>query len=257
MITIKNLLFNYSNREKPVINDLSFEIHPGKVYVLLGLNGCGKTTLIKLLAGLYKPTSGIIEYNNQDLQSIKINERSKLFSYVSQKGINNDDYNVKDYLTYGYANSLKFYESPKQEQVSQVNEIAKKFHIENLLNKKIGQLSGGEKQIVMIASSIIQNTEIILLDEPTSALDLKNQNLVLSALKDISSNGKTIIFSSHNPNHALFLDADVLLMNDGKITKSGSSNEIIDIESLNEIYGKNLCYSKDLGYNEISFIRSK
>lgn len=255
MITIKNLLFNYSNREKPVINDLSIEIRPGKVYVLLGLNGCGKTTLIKLLAGLYRPTSGIIEYNNQDLQSIKINERSKIFSYVSQKGIINDDYNVKDYLTYGYANSLKFYESPKEGQVKQVNEIAKKFHIENLLSKKLGQLSGGEKQIVMIASSLIQNTDIILLDEPTSALDLKNQNLVLSTLKDISSNGKTIIFSSHNPNHALFLDADVLLMNDGKITKSGSSNEIINVKSLNEIYGENLCYSKDLGYNEISFMK--
>ena len=117
----------------------------------------------------------------------------------------------------------------------------------------MNQLSGGEKQIVTIATAILQDTPIILLDEPTSALDLKNQNLVLSLLKEISKDGKTIIFSSHNPNHALFLEANVLLMSEGKIIIEGASESIIKKEILRKVYGELLCFSYELPYNEVSF----
>ena len=253
MIIIKNLNFNYYKGTKKVINNLSVKIEKGTINILLGLNGCGKTTLIKLLSGLLEPTSGEIFYDKKLLKDISIKERSKIFSYVSQKSINSDDFNVKDYLTYGVVNSLKFYEHPKYEHEKEVLKVSKKLNIEHLLDKKIGQLSGGEKQIITIAAAIIQNTPVIILDEPTSALDLKNQNSVLSLLKEIAKDGKTIILSSHNPNHALFLNANVLLMNNGTIIKSGQSNEVIKKEQLKEIYGNSLCYSNELPYNEISF----
>lgn len=253
MIRIKNLNFNYDKGTKKVINNSSVKIEKGTINILLGLNGCGKTTLIKLLSGLLEPTSGEIFYDNRLLKDISIKERSKIFSYVSQKSINSDDFNVKDYLTYGVVNSLKFYEHPKYEHEKEVLKVSKKLNIEHLLDKKIGQLSGGEKQIITIAAAIIQNTPVIILDEPTSALDLKNQNSVLSLLKEIAKDGKTIILSSHNPNHALFLNANVLLMNNGTIIKSGQSNEVIKKEQLKEIYGNSLCYSNELPYNEISF----
>ena len=253
MIIIKNLNFNYYKGTKKVINNLSVKIEKGTINILLGLNGCGKTTLIKLLSGLLEPTSGEIFYDNRLLKDISIKERSKIFSYVSQKSINSDDFNVKDYLTYGVVNSLKFYELPKDEHEKEVLQVSKKLNIEHLLDKKIGQLSGGEKQIITIAAAIIQYTPVIILDEPTSALDLKNQNSVLSLLKEIAKDGKTIILSSHNPNHALFLNANVLLMNNGTIIKSGQSNEVIKKEQLKEIYGNSLCYSNELPYNEISF----
>ena len=114
-------------------------------------------------------------------------------------------------------------------------------------------LSGGERQVVMIAASILQDTPIILLDEPTSALDLKNQNMVLTLLKEISKEGKTIILSSHNPNHALFLESNVILLNEGKILEEGHSNKIIKVDILEKVYGETLCYSKDLEYQEVSF----
>lgn len=253
MIIIKNLNFNYYKGTKKVINNLSVKIEKGTINILLGLNGCGKTTLIKLLSGLLEPTSGDIFYDKRLLKDISIKERSKIFSYVAQKSINSDDFIVKDYLTYGVVNALKFYEKPKDEHKQQVLQVSKKLNIDHLLNKKIGQLSGGEKQIITIAAAIIQNTPVIILDEPTSALDLKNQNNVLSLLKEIEKEGKTIILSSHNPNHALFLNANVLLMNNGIIIKSGKSNEVIKKEQLKEIYGNSLCYSNELPYNEISF----
>ena len=253
MIQIKNLSFQYYKGSKKVLDGLSFEIQPGTVNVLLGLNGCGKTTLIKTMAGLIVPNLGEILYDGVSLKKISIKDRSKVFSYVAQKSMNSDDFYVKDYLTYGFVNSLKFYESPKPEQLESVKMISQKLKIEHLLDKKMGQLSGGEKQIVTIAVAIIQDTPIIILDEPTSALDLRNQNLVLTVLGEIAKEGKTIILSSHNPNHALFLNANVLLMNNGKIVKYGSSSEIINKEMLKDIYGESLCFSEELPYKEISF----
>lgn len=253
MIRIKNLSFQYYKGSKKILDNLSFEIEPGTVNILLGLNGCGKTTLIKAMAGLLVPKLGEILYDEIPLKEISVKERSKVFSYVAQKSINSDDFYVKDYLTYGFVNSLKFYESPKSEQLELVNQISRKLKIEHLLERKMGQLSGGEKQIVTIAVSIIQDTPIIILDEPTSALDLRNQNLVLTVLGEISKEGKTIILSSHNPNHALFLNANVLLMNRGKIVQYGSSSEIINKENLKEIYGESLCFSYELSYKEVSF----
>lgn len=255
MISINDLTFSYYKGTKKIIDNLSFNINKGTINVLLGLNGSGKTTLIKLLSGLLEPLNGDILYNDISLKKLSMKERSKVFSYVSQKTINNDDFYVRDYLLYGVVNSLKFYESPKQKDIENVNIISNKLNIEHLLDKKLGQISGGEKQIVTIAAAIFQNTPVIILDEPTSALDLKNQNIVLSLLKEISKEGKTIILSSHNPNHALFLNANVLLIDKGKIVKKGESSKIISKEILKEIYGSSLCYSNELPYDEISFIK--
>lgn len=255
MIKIKNLSFSYYKGTKNVVNNLSFQIAKGKVNVLLGLNGCGKTTLIKLMAGLLTPVKGDIYYMDENLKSISIAKRSKLFSYVSQRSNYNDDYLVKEYLKYSFVNSLKFYESPTEEQIKIVNEISSKFNFTHLLNKKMGQLSGGERQIITIAAAIIQDTPIILLDEPTSALDLKNQNTVLSTLNEIANKGTTIVLSSHNPNHALFLNANVMLMKDGNIVEYGNSKDIINVENLKKVYGESICFGDELPYREISFKR--
>lgn len=252
-ISIKNLSFKYNKKLKNVVDDLSLTIEEGTIMVLLGLNGCGKTTLIKLLAGLLPANTGSIEYDSEDIKNISIKERSKKFAYVPQKTYVADDFYVKDYLTYGFVNALRFYETPKQEQLDKVKSLSEELGITNLLDKKMGKISGGERQIVTIASCLLQDTPIILLDEPTSALDLKNQNLVLTLLNKISKQGKTIILSSHNPNHALFLESNVALMDKGKIIEVGPSKELITVDTLKNIYGGSICYSKELPYDEVSF----
>ncbi len=252
-IKLENVFFSYRKDTPDVIEDISLTIKEGSINVLLGLNGCGKTTLIKLLAGMVYPDKGTIKYDDVDLKEIPILERSKIFAYVSQKGVRADDFRVIDYLSYGVANSLKFYQSPKKEQIELIKNMAEKFKITHLLNKNIGEISGGEKQIVSIVSALVQNTPIIILDEPTSALDLANQSLVLSSLKDIASDGKTIILSSHNPNQALYLDANVILMDKGRIIDIGNSKRIVNKDKLKEIYGTKLVYSMELDYNEISY----
>ena len=254
-IKTSNLSFKYDKKAaKPVLNSINLEIKEGTVNVLLGLNGCGKTTLIKLLAGLEKPTEGTIFYDGQDLQTIRIKERAKKFSYVPQQANVTNDVPVRQYLSYGTTNTLAFYEHPGKEEMKLVEDTAEKLHITHLLDKNLGEISGGELQIVLIACALIQRTPIMLLDEPTSALDMKNQNLVLSILKDIArEQNKTIVLSSHNPNHALFLDSNVVLIHDGVVREEGPAKELIKVEKLVPIYGDHVCVSKDLGYEEISF----
>ena len=148
-IKTSNLSFKYDKRaNKSILNSINLEIKEGTVNVLLGLNGCGKTTLIKLLSGLEKPTEGTIFYNGQDLQKIKIRKRAKIFSYVSQQANVTSDVSVKQYLSYGTTNTLAFYEHPGKEEMRLVEETAEKLQISHLLDKNLGEISGGELQIV-------------------------------------------------------------------------------------------------------------
>lgn len=253
-IKTSNLSFKYDKKAaKPILNSLNLSFIEGSVNVLLGLNGCGKTTLIKLLAGLEKPIEGSIIYGDKDLKDIKIRDRAKIFAYVPQQANVTNDIPVRQYLSYGTTNTLAFYEHPGKEEMEKVEATANRLGISHLLEKNLGEISGGELQIVLIACALIQNTEILLLDEPTSALDMKNQNLVLSILKSVAKEGKTIILSSHNPNHALFLDSNVVLINNGVVCEEGKAKELIKVNKLIPIYGEHVCVSKDLGYEEISF----
>ena len=257
MIKANNISFSYIRTQK-VIDDVSFELEPGHVYVLLGLNGCGKTTLIKLLTGLLKPESGVITYDDKPLDSISYKDRAKYCSYVSQLSNKINDYLVKDYLSFALAGQLKFYQEPKEIDFERVKEYANKFGIAKLLKKNIGEVSGGERQLISICGAFIQSSHAIIMDEPTSALDLKNQNLVLSKLIQIAEEKKkAIIFSTHNPNHALFLKANVFLMKDGKIKEFGSATDVVTFEKLKDIYGDEICYSSDLPYKEVSFRKKK
>ncbi len=254
MIKVNELKFRYRNSYKFVVNDLTFAIEQGSLNVLLGLNGCGKTTLLKIFASILTQTSGTVEINGKNIRDYSIEERSKEIVYVAQKTSNIDDFSVFDYLSFGLVNTTKFYQKPSQEKLDKIKKYASLLRIDNLLNKNLSEVSGGERQLISICSALLQNTKIILLDEPTSALDLSNQALILSCLKDICEReGKTIILSTHNPNHALFLDSNVFVMKDGKFLYSGQAKDIIKTELLKEVYGEKICLSSSLDYDEISF----
>jgi len=234
---------------------MTMNFEKNKIHTLLGLNGSGKTTLIKLLAGLFVPKKGSVFLDDVDLKDIDYLERSNYISYVRQGTSTGDDHFVKDYLSFGLMNKLSWYQSPKEEHIKNVEDTAKKFQIDGLLDKRMNELSGGQKQIVMICRAFIQNTDIIILDEPTSALDFKNQSLVLKLLKEIvEKDNKTILFSTHNPNHALFLNSHVTLIHEGRILDSGPAEELICIDKLRNVYGDSISYSMDLQYKEVSII---
>ena len=255
MIDVKKLSFRYQKKGKLVLDKLSFSCEKGTVNVLIGLNGSGKTTLIKTIAGLLENYQGEVFIDGENLKGLSIKERAKKMAYVAQRSNAVDDFPVLEYLLFGTVNKMNFYQSPKEEDKKRVLDCAKQFGITHLLDKKLGEISGGERQIVSICAAIVQDTNLVILDEPTSALDIKNQHAVLSIIKRIAKEqGKTFILSSHNPNHALYLSSNVFLLRHGKILAQGQAEDIINIEALKTVYGEDICYSAELPYKEISFM---
>ena len=255
MIDVKELSFQYQRKGKLVLDKLNFSCEKGTVNVLIGLNGSGKTTLIKTIAGLLENYQGEVFIDGENLKSLSIKERAKKMAYVSQRSNAVDDFPVLDYLLFGTVNKMNFYQSPKEEDKKKVLDCAKQFGIMHLIDKKLGEISGGERQIVSICAAIVQDTNLVILDEPTSALDIKNQHAVLSIIKKIAKEqGKTFILSSHNPNHSLYLNSNVFLLKSGTIVAQGRAEDIINIEALKTVYGDDICYSVELPYKEISFI---
>ena len=255
MIDVKELSFKYQKKGKLVLDKLNFSCEKGTVNVLIGLNGSGKTTLIKILAGLLENYQGEVFIDGKDLKGLSIKERAKKMAYVAQRSNAVDDFPVMDYLLFGTVNKMNFYQSPQEEDKKKVLDCAEEFGITYLLDKKLGEISGGERQIVSICAAIVQDTNLVILDEPTSALDIKNQHAVLSIIKRIAKEqGKTFILSSHNPNHALYLSSNVFLLRHGKIVAQGQAEDIINIEALKTVYGEDICYSAELPYKEISFM---
>lgn len=254
MIDVKELSFRYQRKGKLVLDKLNFSCGKGTVNVLIGLNGSGKTTLIKTIAGLLENYQGEVFIDGKKLKGLSIKERAKKMAYVSQRSNAVDDFPVLDYLLFGTVNKMNFYQSPKEEDKKRVLDYAKQFGITHLLDKKLGEISGGERQIVSICGAIVQDTDLVVLDEPTSALDIKNQHAVLAIIKKIArEQGKTFILSSHNPNHALYLDSNVFLLKNGSILAQGQAEDIINVETLKSVYGEDICYSTELVYREISF----
>lgn len=252
MIKITNLTFSYLNNNKKVLDNINISINEGEITTILGLNGSGKTTLIKLLASLLKPKEGSIKIKDKDLKDLSIKEKSELIAYVPQLSKIDYDYVVFDYLSFSLANKVEYFKSPSKKQLEQMLEVTTKFNINHLLDKKLNNLSGGERQIVSICGALIQESPIIILDEPTSALDLKNQHFVIKLIKQWNKDkNKTFILSTHNPNHALSLGGNTIILHNNNIIKSGLSREIVTVDSLKPVYGNIIDYAKNIEYDAI------
>lgn len=250
-IKFKDVTFNYPNSNL-ILDKISFDILENSTTVILGKNGSGKTTLLKLLMNFEKPKTGEIYLNGTLLNEYSILDKSKQIAYVGQDIFSQFDFTVEDYLLFGVTNSLGMFKSPKKEHYDKVYSYVKKFDIEHLINKKMDQISGGEKQIVMICKAFVQGSNIIVLDEPLSALDFTNQNRILKLLKDIKKENKTIIFTTHNPNHALYLDSNVLLIDNNKLALNGNARIELTLDKLKEVYGETIGFSDEHLYKEFS-----
>ena len=254
MIQIDNLSFAYT-KGNYVLRDVSMQVKEGQIAVLLGRNGCGKSTLIDCLIGYHRDCVGNIEVCGKDIGDLSPRQMAKLMSYVPQQTECKIDYTVNEFLLIGRTPYVPIGGHPSENDYEMARICAECCGISDLLDKSILRISGGERQLVYLAKALVQNTPIIILDEPFSALDIINQQEMLSLMKSIAKgNGKTILLTTHNPNHALNLDAEVFLLQKGKIMDHGNAEEIVVPEKLKSIYGERICFRKELPYREISFL---
>lgn len=243
-INILNLQIGYDNNV--VLKDINLSTNTNQLIAIIGLNGKGKTTLIKTLANILEPISGSFSFSSKDMFNLKEKELSRTLSLVTTKQTTIDNISVEDYIAFGrypYTNWLGIESKTKEDKVS--NAIAF-CGIDELKSRNYNELSDGEMQRVSIARAISQDTELIILDEPTTHLDLINKVEVLKLLqKLVDEYNKTIILSTHMIDYALQTANEIWLV-DNNTVHSYKPIELVENQKFKELFcNNNIKFDKD------------
>ena len=251
-IEIKNLKFGY-DRNKLVLDNINLEFEPNTITSVLGPNGSGKTTMLKLILGLMKPISGEIFVLGTEINQIPLKERAKLLAYVPQKHNAVFDYKVIDVCAMGRAAYSGLFSSVSRKDLEIAMQSLEKMRIAHLAEKPYTQISSGEQQMVLIARALSQQAKILILDEPVTGLDYGNQIRLLKTLRDLSAEGITCIKTTHYPEHALWTSGQAVFMRKGNVLASGATSEIVNSENLKAIYDTDIfVISRPINENSVS-----
>ena len=233
MMQIKNVSYHYKGAPE-VLKDVSFEIEPGNFLAILGNNGVGKSTLLKCLNHILKPDSGEVLLDGDDLLKQSAREVSKQVAFVSQS-VPDTQMTVHDVVMLGRRPYMKWGFTEEDHNI--VHDAMHRLDVEDMRGRFLNQLSGGEKQKVMLARALAQQPKILLLDEPTSALDIQNQYQVLEMVRSICREDHRIaVMVIHDLNLALAFCDRFLLLKDGQVYRYGDRS-ILNSQTLKDVYG--------------------
>ncbi len=224
MISLKNISkeYSYKSTRTLALNKINIEIKESLLTAILGKSGSGKTTLMNIIGGIDSPTSGDVFINDTNLAKLSNKElaifRRKNIGFIFQVFYLEKSFTVYENLLIPFLID----DINKNDANNRIDDLLQKLDIFNLKNKKVCDLSGGEKQRVAIARALALNPDVILADEPTGNLDSENGKIVLDILKDLASNGKTIVLVTHNEDDARKYADEIIRLKDGSI-----ENEVI------------------------------
>lgn len=221
----------------PVGRDMNLSIAGGVVTALLGPNGCGKTTLFRTLLGLLPPQGGQVLIDGDDLTSLPRSEIAKRIAYVPQVVEGYFPFSVMDVVLMGRAPHLGMFAAPGSEDRRIAQAALTELRIADLARRSFTAISGGQRQLVLIARALAQEAPIIFMDEPTASLDFANQFHVLECIRRLAGAGRSIIVSSHHPDHALRFAAAAVLMKSGGVYAAGKCGDVLTGEALSDVYG--------------------
>ena len=231
---IKNLTGGYGG--KIVLNKVSFSTQSGDMIYVLGPNGGGKTTMFKMLIGFKKRISGEILLDGVDIQAFTDVELAKKIAYIPQDHVPAFNYTVEDVVLMGRTCHLQRFAVPQKKDYDIVHETLRKLGIERFAQREYMELSGGERQLALIARALCQKAEIIIMDEPLTGLDFGNKAMVTTALKDLAAAGYTIVMSTHNAINNYSDDDKILLINEKGESTFGNINEMISGNIIQRAY---------------------
>lgn len=239
-LSVKQLSFSY--KRHPVLRNLSMEAGAGQVYLILGPNGAGKSTLLKCAAGLLKPEAGSVCWEGQEISSISLRERAKLFGYVPQSageagGLTVIDTVLSGRFPYMRERGLMAPRADRRDMEA-VESILSELDLSELAFRTLSQLSGGERQRVLVARALAQEPEVLFLDEPTSNLDLRYELELMELLAGLArQRNMAVIAIIHDLNLALEYGDCALLLKDGGALAEGRPREILTPKTLRAAYG--------------------
>ena len=229
---------SYSYPANQCVRDISLTLQPGRFYGLVGPNGSGKTTLIRMLADLQRPTGGTIQLHGTPIAAYSRRELARLLSLVPQHFTMEFDYTVFEVVMMGRNPHIARFSRPSEKDVALVEKALIQLDIFELRNRYVTRLSGGEKQRVLVARAMAQNTSIMLLDEATASLDIQHSIEIMSVLRQrVEQNGVTVISAIHDLDLAAAFCNELLVLHEGKLAQSGPVDSILTGEMLLEIFG--------------------
>ena len=234
-ISVKNVGFSY--RCFPVLHDVTFEAVPGNVICLLGGNGAGKSTLVRCVLGFLRPEKGDILLDGENVSSITSANISQKAAYIPQNQSGSFSYSAFEMTLMGTTAGKGVFFSPGKEQEEIAAEALKRLGIEKLAHRNFSHLSGGERQMVLIARALAQQAKILILDEPCSGLDYGNQIRVMECIKALAKEGYLILLSTHSPGLTFLYGDLALVLAEGRVKRYGPPKQVLSKALLEEIYG--------------------
>ncbi|WP_088226807.1 ABC transporter ATP-binding protein [Desulfosporosinus sp. FKB] len=224
----------YGRRD--VIKGISFSVSSKEIFCLLGPNGVGKTTLFKTVLGFLKLRGGSINVDGEDISQWSRKKYAQVIGYVPQTHTPPFPFAVSDVVIMGRTAHLGSFSTPALEDRIIVRDVMEELGIMHLKDRIYTEISGGERQMVLIARALAQQPQFLVMDEPTSNLDFGNQMLVLRQIRKLSARGIGVIMTSHFPDHAFLCSSKVALLRKEGF-EIGRPDEIVTEENLQEVYG--------------------
>ena len=234
-LEVQELGFGYPG--KAVGRDVTFKVDPGEVVVLLGPNGCGKTTLFKTILNLLPRQAGDVSVDGRSTRSFTRNELARAIAYVPQAYAGYFPFTLLDTVLMGRTAHIALFASPTKSDRAQAAHMLEFMGIGHLREEPYTAVSGGQRQLALIARALVQEARILVMDEPTASLDFGNQVKVLDVIRSLAAEGMGIILSTHDPDHAFLCGHRVAMMKDGRLYRIGSAEEVITSQSLRHVYG--------------------
>lgn len=234
MLSTSHLAFAHGHRL--VLEDVSLQLHPGESVALLGANGSGKSTLIRLLLGILKPLRGEIRLGGSDLHALSAKERARRLAYVPQDHGAVFPFLVRDVVLMGRMPHQSWLGAASTHDRKRAEAALARLGIGSLAERSYLELSGGQRQLVIIARALAQETPILILDEPVTGLDYGNQHRLMAQIRGLADSGYAILQSSHYPEHALATANRVILLKDGRVLADGPPLEVLHPEHLHALY---------------------
>lgn len=258
-LEVQNVSYTYEHDRKPmglhnphdfqtriyktdtlVLKDVSFTISSGEMVAFLGKNGAGKTTLLRIIPSFLTPLGGDVLIDGVPVHSMSLQDKAKAIAYIPQFSQMAFAYTVKESVLMGRSPHISLFSKPSREDERRALEILQELGILALADRPTNEISGGERQLVLIARALMQDARLLILDEPTSFLDYSNQLLVLEKTYELVKKGYACLYSTHNPDLALAYSTRVLAMDKGKIAFSMKPEELEGSDALSSIYKRPL-----------------
>ncbi|MDN3905906.1 ABC transporter ATP-binding protein [Arthrobacter sp. YD2] len=228
LMQVADLGFRYSRLRPWLFRNLGFTLQPGEILSILGPNARGKTTLLKCLAGLLAPREGSVSC-------------APGIGYVPQDHGAGPSFSVAEMVLMGRTRHLRAYQTPRREDHDAAEAAMERVGVAAWAARDYSELSGGQRQLVLIARAVASGCELLILDEPASALDLNNQSRVLAVLSGLASDGMGVIMTTHHPDHALHVSKNALLFVGSHDVRWGPTDELLTGPALSEVYGLPIC----------------